>query len=102
MEAGRNLLPNEEDSLGSHVLCVSTCSRETAQDYLFCQSLQVIDAFVLHVNDWDKVYVEQSDYAYKLYATPQCQEVQRFCDLPCCQPCQLLSGHICLGDLLLF
>lgn len=43
---------------------------------------------MLHVNDWDKVCVEESDYAYKLYATPSCQEVQRFLDLLYSQTCQ--------------
>lgn len=66
---------------------------------------------MLHLNDWDKVYTEQSDYTYmafwadELYATPYCQEAQRFPDLPYCTmsdlPTELLIGQVCPGDLVL-
>ena len=40
---------------------------QVARRHIFCQSVQVTDCFVLHLNDWDKVYVEESDYTYMAF-----------------------------------
>lgn len=44
------------------VCVVSTGNVQVARHHILCHSLQVIDCFVLHLNDWDKVCVEEPDH----------------------------------------